>query len=160
MTLIEPEGRQINAKVRTVTRIAEIGAQDIILAVKSASTRRCRVVLVLGKRQMLVTVKTEFHGGISSSTPGLTNSGDLKALAQVTSLLITWRSNTLLQASLIRQRRSFHRGFVRHIEGKRISVAEIDVAKTPRIKCLSTALREAGFKGAYIPLLALTAREK
>ncbi len=41
-------------------------------------------------------------------------------------------------------------GIVRHVEGERISIAEIDGVKTDRIKTLSAALRGAGFKSPVV----------
>ena len=151
LTLIEPDGRQINAKVRTVTRIAEIGAQDIIiLAVKAHQLADVAVELVLGKEQMLVTVQNGIpwwyffkHGGpheqrrLESVDPG-NIIADHVAIEHVVASVVYPAAEVVSP------------GVVRHIEGKRISVAEIDGAKTSRIKFLSTALREAGFKAPIV----------
>ena len=39
---------------------------------------------------------------------------------------------------------------IRHIEGNRISVSEIDNSETPRVKLLSETLRKAGFKAPVV----------
>ena len=41
-------------------------------------------------------------------------------------------------------------GVIKHIEGNRFSVGEIDGSDTPRIRALSEALREAGFKAPVL----------
>jgi 2-dehydropantoate 2-reductase len=147
LTLIEPDGRRINAKVSTVTRIAEIGAQDvIILAVKAHQLADVAVELVPANGQMLVTVQNGIpwwyffkHGGpheqrrLQSVDPG-NMIADHVAIEHVVASVVYPAAEVVSP------------GVVRHIEGKRITVAEIDGAKTPRIKFLSLALREAGFK--------------
>jgi 2-dehydropantoate 2-reductase len=151
LTLIEPNGRRINAKVRTITRIAEIGAQDIIiLAVKAHQLADVAVELVLGNGETVVTVQNGIpwwyffkHGGpyeqrrLESVDPG-NIIADHVAIEHVVASVVYPAAEVVSP------------GVVRLIEGKRISVAELDGAKTSRIKRLSTALREAGFKAPIV----------
>ena len=147
LTLIEADGHQINAQVRTAARVAEIGVQDItILAVKAHQLAHVAIELAPADGSLLVTVQNGIprryffkHGGpheqyrLESVDPGGIIADHVRIERLVASVVYS-------AAEVVSP------GIIRHIEGKRITVAEIDGTKTGRVKILSLLLREAGFK--------------
>jgi 2-dehydropantoate 2-reductase len=151
LTLIGTDGHRINAKVKTAPRVAEIGAQDVvILAVKAHQLAAVATELPAGQNSVLVTAQNGIpwwyffkHGGpheqrrLDSVDPGGILADHVPIDRVVAS--VVYPAGEVVAP-----------GVVRHVEGERISVAEIDGTKTERVRLLSLALRGAGFKAPVL----------
>ncbi len=151
LTLIDSAGNESKAKVRTAPRVAEIGTQDVVfLATKAHQLAVVAAELPASPTCTVITAQNGIpwwyffkHGGpheghrLESVDPGGIIADHLPIDRVVASVVYP-------AAEVVAP------GIVRNIEGERISIAEIDGAKTDRIKNLSAALRGAGFKSPVI----------
>ena len=149
LTLIE-EGAQTVAKVKASDRIADFGEQDlIILGMKAHQVAAVigDLPAIMGPRTAVLTAQNGIpwwyffkHGGphegarLESVDPG----GVIADHLPIDRVL----------ASVVYPAAEIERpGVIRHIEGNRFSLAEIDGSKSERILRVSEAFTRAGFQG-------------
>jgi 2-dehydropantoate 2-reductase len=153
LTLIEADGESRTARIEASSRIGDLGAQDaIILAVKAHQlAEACEgVAQALAPGGTIVTAQNGIpwwyfqkqdgpHAGrrIESVDPG----GRIAAALPIDAVL----GAVVYPAAEIEAP-----GVIRHIEGLRFSLGEIDGAQTARATALSETLRNAGFKAPVI----------
>jgi 2-dehydropantoate 2-reductase len=148
LTLIE-EGAQTVAKVKASDRIADFGEQDLIILGMKAHQVAAVVgdlPAIMGPRTAVLTAQNGIpwwyffkHGGphegarLESVDPG----GVIADHLPIDRVL----------ASVVYPAAEIERpGVIRHIEGNRFSLAEIDGSKSERILRVSEAFTRAGFK--------------
>ncbi len=149
MRLRLQDGSELCARVQASDRIAELGAQDVvILAMKAHQLPAvaAEIPLLLGPDTVIVTAQNGVpwwyfhkHGGahegqrVEAVDPG----GVVSAALPVERIIgcIVYPACDMLEP-----------GVIRHIEGNRFSLGELDGASTPRIRALADAMRAAGFK--------------
>jgi 2-dehydropantoate 2-reductase len=149
MKLIEQDGNQQVARVAATDRIADLGAQDIVIL----SMKAHQLAALAGELKALRGAQTVFvtmqngipwwyfhkHGGpyegrrLESVDPD----GAIAANIEVARVIgcVVYPACEIVAP-----------GVIRHIEGNRFSLGELDGAQTDRIKVLSELLRRGGLK--------------
>jgi len=152
LRLVEESG-EIVAKLKACDRIADVGEQDlIVLGMKAHQVAAVAPDLgcIMGPRTAVLSAQNGVpwwyffkHGGehegqrLESVDPG----GVIADNIEIDRVL----------ASVVYPAAEIERpGVIRHIEGERFSLAEIDGAKTERIAQVSAALTRAGFKAPVV----------
>jgi 2-dehydropantoate 2-reductase len=146
---LKENGEEIVARVEATDRIAEAGGADlIVLAVKAHQLApiAADVASIVAPTTMVMTTQNGIpwwyfykHGGphegvrLESVDPGGVIASSLPIASVVAAISY--------QAAEIESP-----GVIRHIEGNRFPVAEIDGVKTERIAALSELFSKAGFK--------------
>jgi len=149
MKLIMEDGSEHVAKITATDRIADLPVQDVvILGMKAHQLAPVAAELpaLLGPDSLVVTAQNGVpwwyfhkHGGayegrwVEAVDPG----GIVSANIDV---------NKVIGCIIYPACEIIAPGVIKHIEGNRFSLGEIDGSDTPRIRALADALREAGFK--------------
>lgn len=153
LRLVEESGHEIVAQVQATDRIAEAGKQDLVILGMKAH----QVAAVVDDLTHLYTPDTMVltaqngipwwyffkHGGpyegrtLQSVDPGGTVAGGLPIERVLASVVYP-------AAEIVEP------GLIKHIEGNRFSLSEIDNSETPRIKQVSETLKRAGFKAPVV----------
>lgn len=153
LRLIDESGHEIVAQVQATDRIAEAGQQDLVILGMKAH----QVAAVVDNLNHLYTPDTMVltaqngipwwyffkHGGpyegrrLESVDPGGTVANGLPIERVLASVVYP-------AAEIIEP------GVIKHIEGNRFSLSEIDNTETPRIKQVSDTLKQAGFKAPVV----------
>jgi 2-dehydropantoate 2-reductase len=152
LSLIE-EGGEIVIRVKASDRIADVGKQDlIILGVKAhqVATVVRDLPTIMGPQTPVLTAQNGIpwwyffkHGGphegarLESVDPGGVIADHLPVDRVLASVVY-------LAAEIERP------GVIRHIEGNRLSLAEIDGSKSERVVRVSEAFTRAGFKAPVV----------
>jgi len=151
--VLKEDGREIVARVAATASIADVLAPDlVILGMKAHQVAAVvgEVSAILGPDSLVLTAQNGIpwwyffkHGGpyegvrLQSVDPG----GVIADQLPIDQLI----------ASVVYPAAEIERpGIVRHIEGNRFSLAEIDGAKSERIERVSAAFSRAGFKAPVI----------
>lgn len=153
LRLVEEDGRESVARLAATDRLAEAGQQDlVILGVKAHQVADVVADLpaLYGAETSVLTAQNGIpwwyfarHGGehegrtLESVDPGGTIARHLPVERVLGSVVYPAAEITAP-------------GVVRHIEGNRFSVGEIDGAETDRIARVSEALKAAGFKAPVV----------
>lgn len=153
LRLIEENGSEIVAPVRATHKIAEAGKQDLVILGMKAH----QVAAVVNDLEHLYTPDTMVltaqngipwwyffkHGGLyegrrlESVDPGGVVANGLPIERVLASVVYP-------AAEIVEP------GVIKHIEGNRFSLSEIDNSETPRIKQVSETLKRAGFKAPVV----------
>ncbi|MBV1705675.1 MAG: 2-dehydropantoate 2-reductase [Hyphomicrobiales bacterium] len=150
---LQEAGTETRAKVHASADMAAIGAQDlVVLGVKAHQLTALVADLpqLFGADTMVLTAQNgipwwyfcKFGGPLQgrhleSVDPG----GRIAAFLPVERVI---GSVVYPAAEVVAP------GVIRHIEGNRLSIAEIDNSETPRLVALSETLRDAGFKAPMV----------
>jgi 2-dehydropantoate 2-reductase len=153
MTVIDEDGSEHTERLAVTDRIADAGKQDlVILGMKAHQVAAVvpELPALYDDDTMVMTAQNgipwwyfQKHGGpfdgrhLQSVDPGGVIAAGLPCDRVVASVIYP--------AAYLASP-----GVVRHVEGRRISIGEIDNSDTPRIARLSAALREAGFKSPVL----------
>lgn len=146
---LQEDGHRTVARVRAVARAADAGPQDVVvLAVKAHQLAAvvADVRAIAGPGTTVVTAQNGIpwwyfvkHGGpyagrrLESVDPGGVVAASLEPDQVIGSIVYP-------AAELVAP------GVIRHVEGNRITLGELDGAETARVKALAETLRRAGFK--------------
>lgn len=153
LTLIEEDGREIVARVAATDTLAEAGPQDLVILGMKAH----QVAAVVTDLAQLYTPQTmvltaqngipwwyffkiggPFEGRrLESVDPGGVVAAGLPVERLIASVVYP-------AAEIVRP------GVIKHIEGNRFSLSEIDDSETPRIGLVSDTLKKAGFKAPVV----------
>ncbi len=153
LKLIEDDGNEIVARVAATDKIAEAGQQDLVILGMKAH----QVAAVAADLKQLYTDETMVltaqngipwwyffrHGGayegrqLESVDPGGVVAANLPIERVLAS--VVYPAAEIIQP-----------GVIKHIEGNRFSLSEIDNTETPRIKLVSDTLKTAGFKAPVV----------
>ena len=147
------DGAEEVAKLRATDRMAELGVQDVVLLGMKAhqlAPVAAELAALIGPHTLVVTAQNGIpwwyffkHGGpyegrrIEAVDPG----GVISALLPVERTIgcIVYPACELEAP-----------GVIRHIEGNRFSLGELDGADTERVRALAQRLRAAGFKAPVV----------
>ncbi len=143
------DGHEVVARVRAVDRAADAGPQDVlVLGMKAHQVAPviAEVKALAGPHTVVITTQNGIpwwyfarHGGayegrrLESVDPGGVIAASLDPRQVIGSIVYP-------AAELVAP------GVVRHVEGNRITLGELDGAETERVRGLAEALRRAGFK--------------
>jgi 2-dehydropantoate 2-reductase len=147
------DGREIVARVKASDRIADVGEQDlIILGMKAHQVAAVvrELPAIMGPQTMVLTAQNGIpwwyffgHGGshegvrLESVDPGGVIADNLPIERVIATVVYP-------AAEIERP------GVIRHIEGNRFSLAELDGSKSERILRVSEAFAKAGFKAPVV----------
>jgi len=153
LKLIEEGGNEVVARVKATDKIGEAGPQDlVILGMKAHQVEAVVVDLkqLYGQETMVLTAQNGIpwwyffkHGGayegrrLISVDPNGAIAANLPIDRVIASIVYP-------AAEIVEP------GVVKHIEGNRFSLAEIDNSETPRIKLVSETLKQAGFRAPVV----------
>ena len=149
LKLVMEDGSEHLAQVHATDRIAELGKQDVVILGMKAhqvAAVAADIPALLESDGMIVTAQNGVpwwyfhkHGGpydgrrVEAVDPGGVVSSHLDAERVIGS--IVYPACEMAAP-----------GVIRHIEGNRFTLGELDGADTPRIRAFADALRQAGFK--------------
>ena len=149
LKLVMEDGTGHTARVHATDRIGELGQQDVVilgLKAHQVATVAADIPALLGPESMIVTAQNGVpwwyfhkHGGpyegrrVEAVDPG----GAVSNHLDVDRVIGTIVYPACEMASP---------GVIKHIEGNRFTLGELDGADTPRIRLLADTLRQAGFK--------------
>jgi 2-dehydropantoate 2-reductase len=153
LRLVGEDGHEAVARVAATDRIAEAGTQDLVILGMKAHQVAAVVrdlQALCGPDTMVMTAQNGIpwwyfmkqagpHAGtrLESVDPGGVIADNLPVERVIGSVVYPAAEMSAP-------------GVLKHIEGNRFSIAEIDGSETPRIKLVSEALRKAGFKAPVI----------
>ena len=153
LKLIEEDGSEVVARVTATDKIAEAGQQDlVILGMKAHQVAAVAADLkqLYAGETMVLTAQNGIpwwyffkHGGVyegrqlESVDPGGVVAANLPIERVLAS--VVYPAAEIIQP-----------GVIKHIEGNRFSLSEIDNTETPRIKLVSETLKNAGFKAPVV----------
>jgi 2-dehydropantoate 2-reductase len=151
--ILKEEGREIVARVAASDRIADLGAPDLLIVGMKAHQVApvvAEVAASLGPQTLVLTAQNGIpwwyffkHGGphegvrLQSVDPGGAIAGHLPIDRVIGSVVYP-------AAEIERP------GVIRHIEGNRFSLGELDGAKSERIERVAAAFAKAGFKAPVV----------
>jgi len=152
LTLIEEAG-ETNARLQATSTIADLGPQDVVilgLKAHQVSAIVGELPHLYGPETMVLTAQNgipwwyffrlggRFEGRrLESVDPGGRIGDHLPVERVIASVVYPAAEMTAP-------------GMIKHIEGNRFSLAEIDNSETPRLKLLSETLTRAGFKAPIV----------
>ncbi len=153
LRLTDEHGGGFAVEVATTDKIREVGAQDcVILAVKAhqVAAVAADIPALLGRDATIVTAQNGIpwwyffkHGGehegrrLETVDPGGVIAAHLPVERVIGSVVYA-------AAEIVAP------GVIKHSEGNRFSLGEIDDSSTPRVAALSEALMRAGFKAPVV----------
>jgi 2-dehydropantoate 2-reductase len=149
LKLVEEGGSEHIANVRASDRIGDLDVQDVvILAMKAHQVAAVATELgaLLGPDTVIVTAQNgvpwwyfQKHGGQYDGLP-------VEAVDPGGVVLSRIDVNRVIGCIVYPACEMIAPGVIKHIEGNRFSVGEIDGADTPRVRLMADLFRGAGFK--------------
>ncbi len=153
LTLIEEDGTNRTAQIAASAQLADLGQQDaIILAVKAhqLADASAGVREALAPDGVIVTAQNGIPWWYFSKLPGPHEGRRIESVDPGGRVAAALPVDRVIGSVVYPAAEIVAPGIIRHIEGNRFSLGEIDGAQTPRATALSEALRAAGFKAPVI----------
>ncbi len=149
LRLVEDGGDEVVARVRAVERAAEAGEQDVVVLGMKAHQLApvvSEVKALAGPRAVIVTAQNGIpwwyfakHGGPHEGTR-------LESVDPGGVIAATLDADRVIGSIVYPAAEIAAPGMIRHVEGNRITLGELDGADTERVRALAEVLRRAGFK--------------
>lgn len=143
----------INARVRASARMADFGAQDlVILGIKAHQLSAVVQDLhhLYGPETMVLTAQNGIPWWYFCKTGGPFEGHHLESVDPGGNIATHLPVSRVIGSVIYPAAEVMAPGIIQHIEGHRISLAEIDNVATPRLQALSDTLRDAGFKAPVV----------
>jgi 2-dehydropantoate 2-reductase len=153
LKLIEEGGNEIVAKVKATDRIAEAGTQDlVILGMKAHQVEAVVVDLkqLYGPDTMVLTAQNGIPWWYFFKVGGDYEGRQLKSVDPNGAIAANLPIERVIATIVYPAAEIIQPGVIKHIEGNRFSLAEIDNSETPRIKQVSETLKQAGFRSPVV----------
>ena len=152
LKLIEEDGREIVSRIAATDKIADVSEQDLVILGMKAHQVAAVVrdlPAMYGPRHRRAD-RAERHSLVVflAASAVRTKAGASKASIPAASSPTIFRLSACSAASFIPLPRSSEPGVIKHIEGNRFSIAEIDNSKTERISAYFRGAAEGGLQGA------------
>ncbi len=144
---------EINARVQASARMADFGVQDlVILGVKAHQLSAVVQDLphLYGQDTMVLTAQNGIPWWYFCKTGGPFEGHHLETVDPGGHIAANLPVSRVIGSVIYPAAEVIAPGIIQHIEGNRISLAEIDNSVTPRLQALSDTLREAGFKAPMV----------
>jgi 2-dehydropantoate 2-reductase len=152
LSLIE-EDNQMIAQVKASNRITDVGEQDLIILGMKAhqiATVVRDIPSIMGKQTAILTAQNGIPWWYFQKSGGMHEGRRLDSVDPGGVIADHLPIDRVL-ASVVYPAAEIERpGVIRHIEGKRFSLAELDGSKTDRILSISETFTRAGFKAPVI----------
>ncbi|HUG22705.1 2-dehydropantoate 2-reductase [Piscinibacter sp.] len=155
MRLVAADGEELTARnVHATDRYESAGPQDVVILATKAHQLEAvvdRVPLLLGPQTTVVTMQNgipywyfQRHGGLFEGTRVASVDPQGRVLAGIPAErvigCVVYPASELVAP-----------GVVRHIEGDRLPLGELDGTSTERVRGLSACFENAGFKAPVLP---------
>jgi len=153
LKLIEEGGNETVARVKATDRIAEAGAQDlVILGMKAHQVEAVVVDLkqLYGPDTMVLTAQNGIPWWYFFKVGGEYEGRQLKSVDPNGAIAANLPIERVIATIVYPAAEIIQPGVIKHIEGNRFSLAEIDNSETPRIKQVSETLKQAGFRSPVV----------
>jgi 2-dehydropantoate 2-reductase len=153
LKLIEEGGNEIVAPVRATDKIAEAGPQDlVILGMKAHQVEAVVVDLkqLYGPDTMVLTAQNGIPWWYFYKVGGAYEGRQLKSVDPNGAIAANLPIERVIATIVYPAAEIIQPGVIKHIEGNRFSLAEIDNSETPRIKQVSETLKKAGFRSPVV----------
>ncbi len=153
LKLIEEGGNEIVAQVKATDRIAEAGQQDlVILGMKAHQVEAVVVDLkqLYGPDTMVLTAQNGIPWWYFFKVGGGYEGRQLNSVDPNGAIATNLPIERVIATIVYPAAEIVQPGVIKHLEGNRFSVAEIDNSETPRIKQVSETLKKAGFRSPVV----------
>ncbi len=153
LTLIEEDGTRHAAQLAATDRIAEAGAQDLVILGMKAHQVAAVVrdlPAMYGPETMVLTAQNGIPWWYFFKLPGPHEGQRLESVDPGGVVADNLPIDRVIGSVVYPAAEIAEPGVIRHIEGNRFSLAEIDGAKTERIARVSDSLGKAGFKAPVV----------
>lgn len=153
MTVIDDDGTEHTQRVAATDRIAEAGRQDlVILGLKAHQLADVvsELPALYGDDTIVMTAQNGIPWWYFKKHGGPMDGRDLESVDPGGIIAAHLPFDRVVGAVIYPAAYLASPGVVRHVEGRRISIGEIDNSETDRITRLSAVLREAGFKSPVL----------
>jgi len=154
LKLIMEDGTEHHARnVKATSNLHEPGPQDVVLlAIKAHQVTPVAKDLeaLYGPETMLVTLQNGIPWWYFQKHGGPYEGRTVKTVDPDGSIAATVDVNRIIGCVVFPAAEITQPGVIRHIEGNRFTLGELDGSDTPRIKMLSETLVKAGFKSPVI----------
>jgi 2-dehydropantoate 2-reductase len=152
--LIRKDGTElVVCPVATTDRFSEAGVQDlVILAVKAhqVTPLAADVRTLFGPETIVVTMQNGIPWWYFQKCKGPYAGTRIEAVDPGGVIAANIEIDRLIGCVVYPAAEMERAGVIRHIEGNRLSVGEIDDQDTPRVRMLSELFRKAGFKAPVL----------
>jgi 2-dehydropantoate 2-reductase len=153
LKLIEDGGNEVVARVRATDKIGEVGPQDlVILGMKAHQVAAVVVDLkqLYGRDTMVLTAQNGIPWWYFFKHGGAYEGRQLASVDPNGAIAANLPIDRVIASIVYPAAEIVEPGVVKHIEGNRFSLAEIDNSETPRIKLVSETLKHAGFRAPVV----------
>ena len=153
MTVIGEDGSKHTERVTATDRIPEAGTQDlVILGLKAHQLADVVTELpaLYGDNTIVMTAQNGIPWWYFRKHGGSLEGRDLQSVDPGGVIAAHLPCDRVVGAVIYPAAYLAAPGVVQHVEGRRISIGEIDNSETARIAQLSTTLRDAGFKSPVL----------
>ncbi len=153
MRLVEEDGTEIVARLKATHRIQEAGPQDlVILGMKAHQVAAVveELPAMYTDDTMVMTAQNGIPWWYFCKTGGDYEGQRLESVDPGGRVADHLPVDRVIGTVVYPAAEITSPGVIRHIEGNRFSVGEVDNADTPRIQQVSQTLREAGFKAPVL----------
>ena len=148
LTLVE-EGREEVARVRATDRAAESGPHDVVVhAMKAHQVAPVvrDVNALVGPGTVIVTAQNGIPWWYFAKTGGEHEGKRLESVDPGGVIAATLDVARVVGSIIYPAAELEAPGVIRHVEGNRVTLGELDGAETERVRALAEVLRRAGFK--------------
>jgi 2-dehydropantoate 2-reductase len=153
LKLIEEDGREVIARVAATDKIAEAGRQDlVILGMKAHQVAAVVADLktMYGPETAVLTAQNGIPWWYFFKLGGPFEGRQLDSVDPGGIVAANLPIERVLASVVYPAAEIVQPGVIKHIEGNRFSLSEIDNTETPRIKHISQTLTKAGFKAPVV----------
>jgi 2-dehydropantoate 2-reductase len=153
LKLIEEGGNEIVARVKATDKIGEAGPQDLVILGMKAHQLEAVVVdlkQLYGPETMVLTAQNGIPWWYFHKTGGEYEGRRLTSVDPTGAIAKNLPIERVIACIVYPAAEIIEPGVIKHIEGNRFSLAEIDNFETPRIKEVSETLKKAGFRSPVV----------
>lgn len=152
LTLIDEEGVRETRKIAAVEQLPTDDYDAIILGMKAhqVSAVAPAVAAAAGPETTIVTAQNGIPWWYFLKHGGPHEGAQLKSVDPDGAIMANLPADRIVGSVVYPAAEIIEPGVIKHVEGNRFSVGEIDGSDTPRIRALSEALRASGFKAPVL----------
>jgi len=153
LKLIEENGNEIVARIKATDRIPDARKQDlVVLGMKAHQVEAVVADLahLYGPETMVLTAQNGIPWWYFFKHGGPYEGRQLASVDPHGAIATNIPIARVLGAIVYPAAQIIAPGVIKHVEGNRFSLGEIDDSETPRIKMVSEAFRKAGFKAPIV----------
>ena len=152
LTLIDEEGARETLQIAAADRLGPGPFDVIILGMKAHQVAEVApaVAAALSDETTIITAQNGVPWWFFLKQPGPYEGTRLESADPGGVIAANLPADRVIGSVVYPAAEIVEPGVIKHVEGNRFSIGEIDGADTPRINAISAALREAGFKSPVV----------